>query len=99
MIDIILMFTFIFVPLIGVIILLYGTSLSLEEKCPLLDISSKEINLERAFNEFFNKLTVKEQHEYIEKIKNDPSYKDSFADYFRSFWNCSNNTKSNSKDV
>ena len=94
MIDYLILFFIIALVLAGWLMLIAGAGMCIDDKCQPLNISSEEMKTLKAFERFFNNLTEEQQHEYVEKIK-DQNYSDSYTPYIRDIWNDSSYPSSN----
>ena len=56
------------------------TGICIDKKCYPLNIPKNKIA--KDFYNYFDNLTKKQQHEYLEKIK-DPNYSDAYTPYIR----------------
>ena len=90
MIDYLIIFFIIALVLAGWLILIAGAGMCIDDKCPPLNLSSEENKALRKFEIFFNNLTEEQQHEYMERIK-DQNYSDAYTPYLRDLWNDSSN--------
>lgn len=86
-------------PIIGLIVLLYGAGLCIDEKCRPLSFTAEENRMLRKFERFFNNLTEEQQNEYVEKVKNNSDYTDSYTPYIRNLWFDSNDSESIGKTI